>query len=301
MSTWLANLHQSMQGKDIGEEGANVITRVLIQQIENAEKEFQPQSLSWESDAIGALRLCIRVEEGSKAAQAYVLALIQKHWDELSKEFRKEYDYQFDVLVMRETGIQPSTMDNYTRAADTFFIKKMQPLGSVEVPVYDQFRKPVKKDGVVVTKHVDFDATRISITKLTLARPAVEANRMTPKLWSMLVDKEVTVDALKKEMYSTTTGNETGKVEDPSLRFRLQGNVIVAREFGEEVEIAELFWDMGDTELGRTAIRRLLIALQIPFEEDVIAKIMQQARETMILRVYENGGEGLLDGNNPNK
>lgn len=297
MSIWLANLHQSMQGKDIGEEGANVITRVLIQQVENAEKDFQPQSLAWESDIIGALRLCSSVEEGSKIAQIYVLTLIRKHWNDLSLEFRKEYNYQFDVLVMRETGIQPSTMDNYSRAAETFFIEGKKPLGKIEVPVYDQYRKPVKRDGEIVTQSVDFDPTRSTISKLSLARPLVETDRMTPKLWSMLMDKEVTSDVLRKEMYSNNSPDRP-KNEDPSLRFRLQGNVIVAREFGEEVEIAELFWDMGDTELGRTAIRRMLIVLQIPFEEDEIAKVMKQARDTMILRVYNNGGEELLNGNN---
>lgn len=301
MNSLLTNFHHSLQGKDVGEEGAKAITRVLMQQIEDSEKEFEPRSHEWEADAIKSLRLCIAVEEGSRTAQAYVLALIQKHWDDLSIEFRKAYDYQFDVLVMRETGLQVSTMDNYIRAANTFFVEGKRPMGQIEVPVYNEYKEPVKKDGKVVMKQIDFDPSQISITKLNLARSLAEQDKMTPTLWSMLADREVTPDTFKKAMYSGDGGSSKSTNEDPSLKFRLHGNIIVAREFGEEAEVGEIFWDMGDTELGRTAIRRLLIILQIPFEEDEIAKLIQQARDKMIVRIYENGGEHLLDANNPNK
>lgn len=290
----LTSLHHSLQGKDIAVEGADIITKRLFQRIQEAEKKDGLQDEVWETDLVNALRLCRNVERGATSAQAYVLAIIKKNWNDLSLPFRKNYDFSFDVFVMRETGIQPSTAENYLRAAETFFVNNKRPMGQIEIPLYDAFCRPIKQDGVVVTKYIEFDATQVPVSKLTLVRSLAEQNKMTPKLWSMLSDSQITVEALKKEIYVTPEGEPSRG--DPSLRFTLEGSSIVAYEFGESVEIAELFYDMGDSDLGRSAIRRLLLILGIPYDEDIIAKQTQNARDTMIIRIHENGGNRLVDG-----
>lgn len=290
----LSNLHPSIADKDLGLEAADIITRNLFQQIENVSERYQPQSSLWEADILQALRLCKGVESASKSAQAYVLAIIEDHWDDMSIDFRRQYDFQYSVLVMRETDVQPSTMDNYTRAARVFYAGDKKPLGLVAVTKYDQFNRPVVKDGEVQKEYVEFDPSRISISKLSVAAPLAKQDKLTPTQWAMLADKQITVEALKKELYKAPEGSDP-KDADPSLRYTLDGDRIVAHEFGESVEIAELYFDMGTSDLGRTAIRRLLLALNIPYEEDVIGRLIQKARDRQLTRIYETGGNLLID------
>lgn len=281
-----SSFHHSLAGKDIGNEGADIIIRNLFQEIETAAERYTPQNEVWETDILSALRLCKGVERGSQSAQAFVLAIIQERWNDMSITFRKQYDFQFDVLVLRETGVQPSTMDNYTRAAKVFFVDGKKPLGQVEVTKYDQYNRPVKKDGEIQKELKAFDPSKVSITKLALAAPLAKQDKLTPQMWNMLADNEITVDAFKKVIYTPPVGEESDTTTDPSLRFTLEGNRIIAHEFGESIEIGELYFDMGDNELGRTAIRRLLMQLQIPHEEDVISRMIQNARDTQLIRTY---------------
>lgn len=293
----LTSLHHSLAGKDIAVEGADIITKRLFQRIEDAATAYRPQSEEWENDALQALRLCKNVEKGALSAQAYVLAMIQDHWEDMSIAFRREYDFQYDVLVMRETNLMPSTMDNYTRAAKVFYGEDAKkPLGKVEVSKYDEYKRPVKVDGEVVKEYQDWDPSRYSISKLALVAPLAKQDKMTPRLWNMVADEQITVEALKKEIYKAPEGETDHR--DPSLRFTLDGDKIIAHEFGESVEIAELFFDNGDTDLGRTALRRLLLFLNVQIEQDVLSRMIKNARDTQLIRIYNNGGEALIvDGN----
>lgn len=295
MDNKLATFHHSLAGKDLGSEAADVITKNLFQRIDEVASRRESQNEQWEKELLTALRLCEQVKLGTQSAQAYALAIIEDNWDDMSMDFRKEYNYQFAVLVLRETGVQPSTMDNYTRAARVFFLEDHKPLGKVEVTKYDEYKRPVVRDGTPVKELQDFDPSRVPISKLSLMAPLARQEKMTAVLWNMLADNEVTVDALKKVIYKKEDDDDD---EDPSLRYTMEGNRIIAHEFGERVEIGEIYFDMGESDLGRTAIRRLLLALSIPYEEDVITRMIQNARNNQLLRIYENGGEALIvDGN----
>jgi hypothetical protein len=282
--------HPSMQGKDLGSEGTDIIARQLFQRIEDTAGRYESQSTIWETDILSALRLCQGVREVSESAQAYVLSIIQDHWDDMSIEFRREYDYQYAVLVLRETNVQPSTMDNYTRAAKVFFGEEgKKPLGPVQVTKYNQFKQPEKaEDGSVKKEFITFDPAKAGIAKLSAAAPLAKQDRMTPELWNMLADKEVTVEAFKKAAYKPV---KTEDDSDPSFRLTLEGNRIVAHEYGEHIEIGELYFEMGEEELGRTGIRRVLMMLNIPHETDVISRMIQRARDTQVIRTY---GDGLV-------
>lgn len=284
----LTNLHQSLQGIDLGVNGSDIILRNLFQQIELAAERYEPQSVQWETDILHTLRLCQGIKRGVDSAEAYVLSIIEDRWDDMSIEFRKRYDYQYDVLVLRETGVQPSTMDNYTRAARAFFGEEgAKPMGLVEVTKYDQFNQPIKKDGEFQKEYVEFDPKKTNLAKLCVAAPLARQGKLTQQQWNMLADNQVTPDAFKKAIYNVPKeGSE--RDSDPSLRFTLEGDRLVAHEFGESVEIAELYFDMYDNELARTAIRRMLLSLQVPHEQDVIARMGQRARDTQIIRTYGN-------------
>lgn len=289
----VSSLHHTLRNHDLGEDGAGILTHVLMSQIQKKEEVFVPGSKAWEDDIVSSLRLCKGIEEGSRNAQLYILTLIKQHWTELSKDFLKSYNYSFDVLVMRETEILPSTFDSYSRTINTFFIEEKGPQTQIEVPVYDEYKNPVKKEGEVVTRFIDFDPTNIPISKLTLVRPLVEQGKMTPTLWSMVADKEVSGEAIRKELYKPVEGNEdTGS--DTALRYTLEGNIIIAHEFGEEAEIAEILWETAESEVGFNAIRRLLLMCGIRMDSDEIAKRAKEARDVQIIRIYKNGGQALL-------
>lgn len=288
----LASLHHSLQGVDLGDAGADIITSILIRQVEEVAEKFEPQNDLWEKDILHTLRLCKGVEKGSKSAQAYILAVVRDRWQDLNIEFRRNYSFTFDTFVLRETDWMPSTCDNYLRSAKTFFIDKKAPDFPVEITSYDEYRRPILKDGKPVKRLEDFNPAKCDITKLNLVRPLVEQGKMTKTLWNMTADREVTVDALKKEIYGKKENDEE---QDTSLCFKVRGTSIVAVEFGEEVEIGEIFFEMGTTELGRSAIRRLLMLMGVEYEEDVLARMIQSKHDDQIIRIYNNGGSALLE------
>lgn len=300
----LSKFHHSLEGKDVGQEGADTITRLLLQQVGDIEIRFAPKDQDWEQDILSALRLSKRVEEGSKTVQAYILYYIKKHWDELSLDFRLKFNNQFDMLVYQEVGVLPTTMDEYLKTIDTFFVKDIKPFGKVEVPMRDQFKCVVKdEEGNVRTEFKEFDPASVSITKLNLARPLAEREQMDEKRWAMLLDPVVTVSQLQAELYKPAPNGNTpaSRSDDPSLVYFLEGNIIVAREYGEVVEIGELFYDVGaQSDVARDAIFRLLKLLNIAFEQDEIAKKMAEAKNIVLGKVYESGGEELINANHSN-
>lgn len=275
----LSRLHHSLNGKDLSAESAQVIVNNLKQLIEDVELQFQSRDQEWEHNVLMVLRFLDGVQKGTYTARLRMVGYVEKHWDDLSLDFRLGYNNSFDMFVQREMDISLDTYRNYLRGITTF--ENIKPIGKIAVVKRDQFKAPIlDKAKNPIIEYKDFDIESVPVTKLALMRSVAEAGQMTETRWSMLCDPGVTVDDLKVEIYkpNPTTG------EDPSLRFTLEGPIIVATKMGTSIELGELFWDMYSEDIGKEAIDHLLRCLSIRLDEAVSR---QHERRQEIIRVYK--------------
>lgn len=284
--------------KDRTVDGADIISRVLIDRIQEFESTYAEGDSEWEEELLRTGALCKGVETSSKLAQAYVAALAKKHWDSLSKSFRLAFNYSWDQYVLSQFDIQPSTMGQYVDAVEIFVINRAKPFGSVSVVKRDRFKQPIKQDGVVVMEQREFDPFLVDITKLVRMTPLakrglLDSGEQAQKIWSLAMDRGATVAQLEQVIYQPIPPN--GSSSNPDLKFELIGDRLVVRSFGESVEIAELYFDMCEDDTAKRGIYRILSVLGIKFEEDQIAQQMEESRGKMLIRIYDNGGEALLN------
>lgn len=288
----LSKLHHSLQNKDLGSEQANVFVKTALHQVEQLDRQFAPNSPKWEEEMIATQRLVRGVEEGSLTIKVHIAGMVKRHWDDLSAEFKSRYNYSFDAYTILEVGLEPTTMDNYLRADNTFLVKGMKPAGPVEIPARDEQRKVVYADGSLVVQRVEFDATRVPITKLARLRHAAEAGLMErgqcyERGWAMMMDPEVSVSDIDTMLYK----KENNGGNDPSLRFYLEGVSLVGEEFGEIRELGEFYPEMWADEAGKRMIYYVLRALRIKIDEDWIARKATEASKSQILRYYGEQNE----------
>lgn len=276
-------LNISSKIASIVSDEANVLTRNLLHEIQKAEEKFQPDK-KWADEMMEVLRFTVGAGEGLTVGMAYALHIIKKHWEELPLEFRKGYNYQFDVLVMRETPIKPETFDNYERAIKTFIVEGKKPVGTVEIPKRNKFKEPVI-EGEVVRENVEFDPLKIPLSKLSIMRSAVEKDQMTDKRWGMLVDPGITADQLRSELYTRPQPTDP----DLSMTWYLAGDVLVVSEMGEEAVIGRLdFTEYGRNELVTNGIKRILHCLGIKLDEEVISTIQKHG---FVERLYDGSSK----------
>jgi len=269
---------------NIASQEANVLTRNLLHEIQKVEEKFQPQDKKWADETLNVLRFCVGAGNGLSLGTIYTLYIYKTHWDDLPIEFRREYNYQFNMLVVRETPVKPETLDNYFRTVKTYIVEGKKPFGTIEVPKRDQYRNLIVEDGEIITEQKEFDPLEIPITKLTLMRSAVENNEMTDKRWSMLVDPDVRTSEIQAELYKRDDPGDP----DPSMQYKLMGDVIIAQELGKEVVIGRLdFSQYGDNELVTNAIKHLLRCLGVKPDMDVIQTIKKHG----FLERYQKEGD----------
>lgn len=287
----LSKLHHSIADKDLSSESAQVIVNNLKQIIEDVEGQFRERDSEWEQDILSVLRFFVRVEEGTYTAKLRVLGIFIRHWDDLSLNFRLAYNNQVSEFCYREAKLQLETVQNYLRGITVF--DQVKPFGKVAVVQRDKFGRPMMdaaKNPVMVYK--DFSVDEIQPSKLALMASVANRGEMSEKRWGMLADPCVTVADLQAEIYRVEKPSDP----DPSLRFSLEGNIIVAHEFGQAVELAEIFPEMWDEELGRKGIKRILQCLGIRSDEEVIQR-MERRQE--VIRIYKkeqtngNSSEGI--------
>jgi hypothetical protein len=273
----LSNLSKEVVSKE-----ANILTRNLLAEIEKVKQKFQPQDIKWAEEILDILRFVVGAGEGLGLGMLYTLYILKANWDELPLTFRREYEYQFNVLVVKETPVQPNTLDNYFRAVETFVVKEVKPFGTVEVIKRDRYKNAIVEDGEVIREQVEFDPLKIPISKLTLMRSIVENNQMSPDRWSMLMDSGVSVTEIRNEIYRKEKPDDP----DPSLQYKLYGDVIVAQEMGQEAVIGRLdFSEWVENELVTNAIKHLMRCLGIKADEEVI----QTIKEHGFLERHNNG------------
>lgn len=114
----LTKLHSSLEGIDLGHAQANVLVRALLDRAQTIRQQAEEGSPFWFDEMKNVLHMATGMEEGGRSIKAFVLAVVEPVWEKLPLEIRAEYNYSFDVFTVREAGIQPTTADNYIRAAN---------------------------------------------------------------------------------------------------------------------------------------------------------------------------------------
>lgn len=259
-----------MEFPTLPEQGANALVNHMIAKIQQLEEFPAEGDISlWLDTMLGVLRLSVRIEQSCILIKYYVLSIIKRHWDSLPFDFRARYDFQFDVFAAREAGeLSRSTLDNYMRAATTFLEDLPRPFPKVSVPLRDERGNPVidTKTGAPVCQIVEFDPTKVPITKLVLATPLARKGTLQrdPNLLSLLADDGVTADELRYSLYARPIPQN-----DLNIIFTVEGPMLVAHRGGESVEIAEIdFHAYNTNDLAHDAIERMLSALSAKFDEE---------------------------------
>lgn len=211
----------------------------------------------------GAIVLSNELSEGFKLVRAAALCLMNDIWEELPFNLRKEYDLQFRLYAEKRCPeINWKTIQNHMRAAQTYLLTGVKP------------KEPIVIEG----QRVDFDPTKVPISKLVLARSAVENNKIdnNPVLWKMLVDERVPVYRLRTELFS----EESKKANiDPVVRYDLVGPYLTARKNGEEAVLGNFDWEeYYKGGLVREAVDRILRFCDVvPDEEFIMSHLRKES------------------------
>ena len=266
---------------------ADLATRRVFHEIESLYHRFdQIDRAQWVDQACQLLAWLSRARRGLTMAEAYLLAVIQDKWDDLPIEFRQRYRNDFTVFVFQELGRRPKTWQADLRAVRLFLIERKGPSLSVDVPARDQYGNIVYENGRPKMESREWNPLECSLGKLKALVPFVADGRHIPShVWGMVIDPYANKNDVQHALVDTSSEPSVSVVQPSSLRFSLQGPLLVAERNGEEVVVAELdYADYEESMLKQDAIRRLLTLLDIEDDADAILRLTHQAE---IRRVYD--------------
>jgi hypothetical protein len=244
----------------------------LLGEIETNKKIENPQEIV--EDMYTMLLIMVNLSEGFRLLKYYLLVWFQDAWEELSLSWRSQFGNEFNLFACQITRRQWRAVEDNMKTARVFLVDKLGPSsGVVEVPKRDVYGQLTVDSDMVQTEKVVWDATVPPIGKLTAVRSVAEAGKMTDKLWGMVYDPTVTVDDIRDELYT----GEDNHITSPEITFGLAGPLLIAKQFGEEVEIGELFFELRDqSQVARTAIDRILKFLRVVPDEEAIVRHSQK-------------------------
>lgn len=245
----------------------------------------------WYDEITAALEFSDSAEIGFAHARAVTLALVKKYWDEVDEEgypliphvIKRECGFSFMNYAKAKTGAAESTIDNYIRTANIWFLGNTKPLGQIQVVKRELDGRPILQNGKPVYEYREFDPKAIDMSKLLLVNARATAGTMTEELWEKLVDPYYTCQEV--HLAALTSANPAQKEEeDLSLKFYFVGPGLYARKNGREICLCEEFeWEpyyAGD-ELAVEAINHVMLCLRIPDDTYIIDQETRKSYEKM--------------------
>lgn len=256
------------------------LPNIVIGKIRTDLNSIQPNKEGWLDVLLETLEFCQQLRHGFSNLEYQVLLRIQELWDEIDVEFREHYSYSFEVFACTVTGNKWETVDDSLKAIQTF--DQVQPaLGRVRIPKRDKFKKIIKGE----YEDVPFDPLTVSLSKMKIARAAATSGEMDDQKWAALVDETVSVEDFKVVLYDSDGNGGSGGKKDPEITFTMDGPVLIARRYGKEVAIGEIYQSsFENVELGQDAIYRLLRLLGIKLD---ISEIAEQLRIDIVTGTYQ--------------
>lgn len=233
----------------------------------------------WFGQLMEIIKFAQEVETGFGHAKAYVLTVVQDHWDDVPLEVRREHDYQFMHFARLITGKEESTIRNYLSTARLWFVEKFAPEGSVTVKVRDTAGRVVVNPltNEARTKTVDFCPYLVDMTKLLRVSSTARKGEMTPELWEMLVDPFYSCEDISRLLNGKTP------TEEQEFYFFVEGPGLFCRENGQVYCLAEeLNWaDYENDEQMRAVMDKFLTMLGVKqTESDKIFLAAKEVKES---------------------
>lgn len=259
-------------GRALYTQGSELITKRVLSDVLRFNSTFEP-TVAWRDECISILDTIHGLGNGLSVIEAVLLAIVEDHWAELDEEWKAQYGGDFLTLAFRRYSRRPSTIRSDLRAVRVFLLNNntVKPFGMIDVPMRDVSGQ-IQKDenGRALTTQVEWDPTKSTLAKLKVAVPLAEQGKMTRQLWTMMSDDHVSSSQMVKSVYEVN--EQADRPIQLSLRFRMEGPVLVAYENGNEAEIGELNWQ-GYFEdsygLKHRALDKLMEMLGITLDEHV--------------------------------
>ena len=229
----------------------------------------------WFTQVVDLLTFSTTIKEGFGHARAYALAIIKQHWEEIGIDIRKQYGFSFDSFAHSATNKKASTINNYIRTAEVWFIQKINPGKQIEITTRDQEGKPIRDEkGRVITSWKDFTPYIIDLSKLLAVNARAASGTMTTKLWEMLIDDYYSCEDIQLE-----AAGKDGEKDFYRPSFFLLGPGLYVEVAGETKCIAEeLNWEGYETDdYIHDAIDLMLKVLDVMNEEDRIREIQKES------------------------
>lgn len=217
-------------------EIARNAVRGLMREVEYYTRH-QPDD-EWLNQLVIIMNQIDAFQEGFNHIRAIILAHIYRAWDDLPFDVRKLYSLSFEVFCIRHVpGLSWETIRNHIRMAETFYLDNRRPLGKIPIPVRRN-GKQVYENNKAVVEYIEWDPQTVPMSKLVLARHAVESGTITETQWSQLADPHVRYEDFRRALKDPTSSGE------PQIRFVWEGPYLVALHYGEAIPLMEVVcWD----------------------------------------------------------
>lgn len=265
--------------QDTPEDAARAVRDKALAEINQLNTKFVAHDAEWTSKIHSTNVYLTAAQKGLSNAQLYSLAITRQRWESLDLNFRVQYNNDFWFYACLMTGRQMQRLQELIGAIEVFVLEETKPLGTVPVPKRNE-------KGSVVPNEVEyrqFDPLEIDPGKLATLRSVAAKGQMTEKLWSMLVDEQISITEINLELMGGNGGGKGGGT-DTSLKFYLEGPFLLAQEDGVTVMLGEL--DCWDTyyddphSLEHKAIKRLCAMLNLKLDEEVLRDKELRVRRT---------------------
>jgi hypothetical protein len=259
-------------------EPARVAVLKIITELSDHNEKFEPQSTDWVTHLDHSIVFMTAAKRGLTTAQLYGLAIVKQHWNELPLDWRLPYNNDFWFYACLRSGRQQNRLEDLISAVEVFMLEGVKPFEAVPVPKRNQY------GGIIPGEFEfrEFDPLEIDLGKLFAVKSRAVNDQMTEKLWSMLVDPQITVTELQLELMGGTTQGSSSP--DTSMKFRMDGPVLVVQEGAFTAELGEITaWDAyyeNKDSLESRGIRRLMAVLGIKLDEEILLEKALEVRRT---------------------
>ena len=271
---------------DIVRESVESFNAKTISYIQKVEQDDDAEV--WKPELLRLLRIADGVHRGSEIAKYYILSIFQDRWRELPKEWHDQYVSFENFAYVWANGPQSfGTIENNINAARIFLRGDLKISGTVEVPVRDENRKLIKDEaGTVETETIEWDITRATLSKLVLAAHKARTGELTQDkvLQTLLMDTGSRSADIRSHLYERKESTDV-----TNAQFLVEGDKIIYKKGGDEIEIGEFYADMYVNELGKAGILRLHKLMDVEPDEDFINRKMHEiSMESVVQQAQEN-------------
>lgn len=210
-----------------------------LDNLTNFRNDTELSSRQWWQEGTAYVSFWSEIERESAINTGLWLYVMEERWQDIDFEPETEEAWEtFPDFAEHITKKRWKTLENWIRMAKTYILHDKLPANPIEVTKRDSAGEPLTRevDGVEIVETEEITITLPNImetshSKLILMRSRVEDGEMTPELWGMLINPNVSFESIRRE----AMGVGNGTTINNTYVLLMETGFLVAKEGPKEI------------------------------------------------------------------